>query len=155
MVIKVVSSGQAGVERAALDVAAANDIAIGGWCPKGSLAREKIDYPLVEGDSPSPTKAIEANVRDSDGTLLLTWGDMSGSVLKVIAIAARLKKALHIVKMNESPTTAAAEAWATKYNTKVLNVAGPTPTEVPNAYEEAHRYLKLLLVGDGEPAAKE
>ncbi len=147
MVIKVVSSGQPGVERAALDVAAANDIAIGGWCPKGSPART--EYPLVEGDSPSLTKTIEANIRDSDGTLLLSWGDVTGSVLKVVAIAARMKKALFIVNMKESPKTDGAEAWATKFNTKVLNVAGNTTAEVPTAYDEASQFIKLLLVGDG------
>ena len=65
------------MDRAALDVALENDIACGGWCPKGRLAEDgPIDakYPLTETESPLLTQRTEANVRDSDGTLILSGG---------------------------------------------------------------------------------
>ncbi len=151
MVIKIVSSGQAGVERAALDVALQNDIACGGWCPKGRRAEDGVveeKYPVVECDSPSATKVIELNVRDSDGTLLLGWGELAGSNLKVVAIAARMKRPVFYADLKKNPKIEDAEAWATKFNTKVLNVSGPKPSEVINAYDEASLFLRQLLVGE-------
>lgn len=151
MVIKIVNGGQTGVERAALDVAMNNDIACGGWCPKGRRAEDGAlaeKYPLVEGDTPSPTKVFEQNVRDSDGTLLLGWGDMQGTTLKVVAIGARLKKPIFYADLQKKPTVDEAENWARKFNTKVLHVSGAKTSEVPSAYEEAHAFLMKLLVGE-------
>lgn len=151
MVIKIVSGGQTGVDRAALDVALENDIACGGWCPKGRRAEDGVidkKYPLVESETTSNAKRTEANVRDSDGTLILTWGNMSGGTLSTAAVAGRLKKPLLVVKMAEPPTMEAIEAWVTRYLIRVLNVAGPRASEQPNAYDEAKVFLKALLIGD-------
>ena len=140
------------MERAALDVAINNDIAAGGWCPKGRRAEDgPLDekYPLVEGETPSPTKVIEQNVRDSDGTLLLGWGEMQGATLKVVAIGARLKKPIFYADLQKKPKVDEAENWARKFNTKVLHVSGSKTSEVAGAYAEAHAFLMQLLVGDG------
>ena len=72
---RVVSGGQTGVDRAALDVAIALGFAHGGWCPAGRLAEDgPIDarYPLRETPSADPSQRTEWNVRDSDATLVLT-----------------------------------------------------------------------------------
>jgi hypothetical protein len=154
MVLKITSSGQSGVDRAALDVAMENDIACGGWCPQGRRAEDgPIDakYPLVEMASPSPTRVIEANIRDSDGTLVLGWGPLGGNTLKAAAVAGRLKKPLFIVNMLESPTVENAVIWATHYNVRVLNVVGPKAGEFADAYTRAKEFLTRLLVGDEEP----
>ncbi len=151
MVIKILSSGQAGVERAALDVAIATEIDCGGWCAKGRMAEDgplDAKYPVVETNTMSATKSSEANIRDSDGTLLLVWGKMAGPTLKTAAIAARLNKSLFIANMSENPSVGEIEAWATKSKIKVLNVAGQKASEVPDAYNKAFKFLKVVLVGE-------
>ena len=155
VVIKIVSGGQTGVDRAALDVALENDIACGGWCPRGRLAEDgPIDpkYPVIETASTSPTERTEANVRDSDGTLLLTWGKLSGGTLKTAAIANRLRKTALVIDLKENPKVELAEGWATKFQIRVLNVAGPRASEAPEVYAAAKRFLTALLVGDGTTA---
>jgi hypothetical protein len=153
MVVKIMSGGQTGVDRAALDVALENDIACGGWCPKGRMAEDGVldpKYPLVETELASYPQRTEANIRDSDGTLLLTWGKMSGGTLKTAAIANRLRRPLLIIKMDESPKIEEAEAWANHYNIRVLNIAGPRASEVASAYDEAKNFLTGLLVQPDE-----
>jgi len=155
MVIKILSSGQTGVDRAALDVALDNDIACGGWCAKGKLAEDgPLDprYPLVEMDSPSATKRAEANVRDSDGTLIVVWGDKAGTTMKTAAIAARLKKPALVVNLalDHAAKIAEVEAWVERYHIRVLHITGSRASEVAQAYESAKAFLKTLLVGDEE-----
>ena len=74
---KIISGGQTGVDRAALDAALAAGIAVGGWCPKGRLAEDgplPDHYPLEETPSRRYRQRTQWNVRDSDGTLVLYWG---------------------------------------------------------------------------------
>ena len=155
MVIKVISGGQTGVDRAALDVAMENDIACGGWCPKGRQAEDgPIDakYPLVETDTLSVQQRTQNNVRDSDGTLILSSGPLGGGTLKTAAIATRMKKPLLVVNLAEKPDMESVVKWVEKANVKVLNVAGPRASESPDIYQKAHAFLKELLVGNEEEA---
>jgi predicted Rossmann-fold nucleotide-binding protein len=75
LIKRIISGGQTGVDRAALDVALELGIPCGGWCPKGRLAEDgSIDlrYPLKETNSSEYRERTEKNVEDSDGTLILT-----------------------------------------------------------------------------------
>src|SRR5262249_23041062 len=80
LMFRIISGGQAGVDRAALDFAIAHGIAYGGWCPKGGWAEDMPDppgllrhYPLLrETPSSDPSKRTEWNVRDSDATLVVS-----------------------------------------------------------------------------------
>lgn len=149
MVYKIVSGGQTGVDRAALDVALANDIACGGWCPKGRQAEDgPLDpkYPLVETPAPSPTQRTEWNVRDADGTLLLTWGPPLGGTFRTAAVAKRMKKPVFTIDMTQKPTVESVVEWIQSHNIHVLNVAGPRASEAPQAYEESKAFLLKLLV---------
>ena len=77
MLAKIVSGGQTGVDRAALDVALDLSLPCGGWCPKGRKAEDgpiAAHYPLTETPLDSYPQRTEWNVRDSDGTLVLTRG---------------------------------------------------------------------------------
>jgi hypothetical protein len=71
--IKIVSGGQTGADRAALDWALAHSVACGGWCSKGRKAENgPIDpkYPLKETPSDVYIQRTEWNVRDSDATVV-------------------------------------------------------------------------------------
>src|SRR5215217_2323846 len=91
--MKIVSGGQTGVDRAALDVALELGIECGGWCPAGRQAEDgPIDarYPLRETPSADPAQRTEWNVRDSDATLLLTTGAASPGTELTREVARRL-----------------------------------------------------------------
>ena len=78
---RIVSGGQTGVDRAALDVALELGIAQGGWCPRGRLAEDgriADRYRLVETESSEYRVRTEQNVLDSDGTLVLFRGVSGG-----------------------------------------------------------------------------
>lgn len=78
--VKIVSGGQSGADRAALDWAIQNDLPHGGWCPKGRIAEDgRIDsrYTLRETDSEGYRQRTRQNVVDSDGTLILNTGELS------------------------------------------------------------------------------
>ena len=81
MLTRIVSGGQTGVDRAALDVALELSIPCGGWCPKGRKAEDgalPARYPLKETPSEEYAQRTTWNVRDSDGTLILTHGAPTG-----------------------------------------------------------------------------
>jgi Circularly permutated YpsA SLOG family len=76
-IAKIISGGQTGVDRAALDVALELGIPCGGWCPKGRRAEDGAipdKYPVEENDSPEYPPRTARNVRAADGTLILTRG---------------------------------------------------------------------------------
>ena len=84
---KIVSGGQTGVDRAALDVARELSLACGGWCPRGRRAEDgaiPARYPLVETPRAAYPQRTEWNVRDSDATLVLA-SDVSGARIDIAA----------------------------------------------------------------------
>lgn len=77
-VARIISGGQTGADRAALDFAIAHDIPHGGWCPSGRLAEDgriPSRYQLRETPSPDYAQRTEWNVRDSDGTVIFSSED--------------------------------------------------------------------------------
>ena len=92
---KIVSGGQTGVDRAALDWARQHHIDHGGWCPKGRLASDGViptDYLLHETESSGYRQRTKRNVQDSDATLILSMGELDGGTLQTVEFAKRLKK---------------------------------------------------------------
>src|SRR6267142_1460190 len=101
MVERIVSGGQTGADRAALDFALASRIPIGGWVPKGRLAEDgripERYAGLVETESADPAVRTARNVRDSDGTLILSHGPLDGGSLFTHREAVRTgRPALHL-----------------------------------------------------------
>ncbi|MCX7173435.1 MAG: putative molybdenum carrier protein [Proteobacteria bacterium] len=85
IVTKIVSGGQTGVDRAALDWAVQQGIPHGGWCPKGRIAEDgAIDsrYELQETNSAKYPQRTKQNIIDSDGTLILNSGELDGGSLE-------------------------------------------------------------------------
>ena len=146
-IVKLVTGGQTGVDRASLDVALARGIPCGGWCPRGRIAEDGIiheKYPLTETESPDPSQRTELNVRDSDATLVL-W-DGRGVDGTKLTIECAQKYARPLIRMNPSQCDRPRfEEWVRRYKPKVLNIAGPRESTHPGIYQEALRFLMELF----------
>jgi hypothetical protein len=145
---KIVSGGQTGVDRAALDAARRLGLPCGGWCPCGRRAEDGTlasDYPLCETPSEDYAERTEWNVRDSDGTLVLTRGRAAGGTALTIAIARRLGKPVLVFDLARRPDPAAVGSWADAASVVTLNVAGPRESQQPGVHAQALRFLTLAL----------
>lgn len=148
LVKKVVSGGQAGVDRAALDVALERGLACGGWCPQGRKAEDgPIDarYPLRETPTASYATRTVWNVRDAEGTLVITRGELSGGTAQTVQVARRLRKPFLVLDLARDPDVSIAQAWLDEHAITVLNVAGPRESKSPGIYDQAVRFLRHLL----------
>src|SRR5438874_13738009 len=144
MLTKIVSGGQTGVDRAALDVALELGIPCGGWCPKGRRAEDgpiPERYPLTETPWSGYPQRTQWNVRDSDGTLVLLNGEPDRGTRLTIELAARRKKPCLVVNLMDRPDPSDVWAWADANGVSVLNVAGPRASECPNIYADAAQFL--------------
>jgi hypothetical protein len=148
MIDRIVSGGQTGVDRAALDVARALDIPCGGWCPCGRLAEDgPIDprYPLRETPNADYAERTRWNVRDSDGTLVLTWGPPANGTAYTIECARELNKPHLVVDLANAPDRLSVQFWLAQHAIGILNVAGPRASKASKIYDAARQFLKCLL----------
>lgn len=142
------SGGQTGVDRAALDVALELGIPCGGWCPRGRLAADgpiAARYPLDETPSRAYAQRTEWNVRDSDGTLLLTRTRPRGGSAFTLRRARRIRRPLLVVDLSLAREAAALRAWAQSEGVSTLNVAGPRESTSPGVYGDAAAFLRAAL----------
>jgi hypothetical protein len=147
-VLKIVSGGQSGVDRAALDVALELGVPCGGWCPRGRVAEDgriARRYPLRETPSASYGQRTRWNVRDSDATLILNLGHLSGGTRLTVEIAATLGRPWRLVDLADPPTADMLAGWIRARAVEVLNVAGPRESGRPGAYLAAARFLRGVL----------
>jgi hypothetical protein len=145
---RLISGGQSGVDRAALDAALAAGIAIGGWCPRGRLAEDGVigaRYPLRETPSADPAQRTEWNVRDSDGTLILHRGPLTGGTALTADCARQCGRPLRLLDLEATPALTPIEAWLRGQGIRVLNVAGPRESEAPGIGAAALDLLQRLL----------
>lgn len=148
---KIVSGGQTGVDRAALDVALELGIEAGGWCPRGRLAEDGVipaGYPLEETETSDYAVRTELNVRDSDGTLVITWAPPSEGTAYTVGMARKHGKPCFVVDLREDDTPDAAARWLDEHRIRVLNVAGPRASKFPHIYDLAVDFLGRLLHGE-------
>ncbi len=141
---KIVSGGQTGVDRAALDAAMALGLPVGGWCPKGRRAEDGVidlRYPLIETPDEQYAQRTVWNVRDSDGTLVLLFDKPSPGTNVTIEEANALGKALLLVDLTTNPEEMEVLGWLEANGILVLNVAGPRESEAPGIYEAARAFL--------------
>jgi hypothetical protein len=134
--LKIISGGQTGADRAALDWAIKNGIPHGGWCPKGRRAEEgPIDarYDLAETLSADYLQRTEWNVRDSDGTVIFSLADwLTGGSFKTLEFAIKHQKPhLHLSAANKDNAASELKKWIQQNNIRVLNVAGPRASKEP------------------------
>jgi hypothetical protein len=145
---KIVSGGQTGVDRAALDAALDLGLPCGGWCPRGRRAEDgpiPDRYLLAETPTDEYPQRTEWNVRDSDGTLILTRGAPDRGTALTARLAARLRKPCLEVDLNDPPSPAAVRAWAQAHEVWVLNVAGPRESHAPGIHGQAVQFLREVL----------
>jgi len=145
---KIVSGGQTGVDRAALDVALELGIPCGGWCPKGRKAEDgpiDIRYPLKETNSGNYRIRTERNVRESDGTLIFTWREPKGGTALTIKFAQKYKKPYLVVDLSEGGDPETVERWGEVEKIKILNIAGLRERELPGIYHRTVQFLREVF----------
>lgn len=149
--MKIVSGGQTGVDRAALDVAIKLGIDFGGWCPKGMLAEDGcIDkrYNLKQTLTPDYETRTEKNVIHSDGTLIICrYKPNVGTLLTILFCAQHGKPVLWIkpdkrVKKSDIKKTI---EWMKRNNIETLNCAGPRLSKDPQIYSIAFNFISKLI----------
>jgi hypothetical protein len=146
--LKIVSGGQTGVDRAALDIALELGIPCGGWCPKGRIAEDgPIDpiYPLIETDSPGYFERTEKNVVDSDGTLVLNRGPLNGGTALTIEYLEKHRKPYRVIDMGNGTHPQEVILWLRSQRVQVLNVAGPRESKCPGIYQDSKVFLSRSL----------
>ncbi len=147
--LRIVSGGQTGVDRAALDVAGQLGIPRGGWCPKGRRAEDGVldaEYPLTETPSAMYEQRTMWNVRDADATLLLArTAPLSGGTEYTRTVAEGLKKPYLVVLLDGRASIAVTAEWLRRNDVGVLNVAGPRESGQPGVYEDASAFLRDLF----------
>ncbi len=144
----IVSGGQAGVDRAALEVALALGLECRGWCPRGRRAEDgRIPdrFPLREAATPRYPERTRLNVRDSDATLILGLGELRGGTALTASEARRQGRALLVVDLDGTPDPDRIRAWLITSEVRVLNVAGPRESERPGTAERAAALLRRVF----------
>lgn len=149
MISKLISGGQTGVDRAALDVAIALTIHHGGWCPKGRLAEDGViaaHYLLQETLSENPLVRTQQNVLDADATLIFflsiedAYQDGTGAT---IDCCKKYQKDYFLHMAEEKTTDQRCLDWLlSNQQITVLNIAGPRESN----WKEAYRYTKVHLM---------
>jgi hypothetical protein len=151
-VTRIVSGGQTGADRAALDAAVTLGLPHGGWCPPGGWAEDLTEppgllarYPMLS-ETPDPDVAMrtEWNVRDSDATLVLVLSDLSvsGGTRLTVDVAEELGRPSLVARADDA---AGIGAWLASIAGDVLNVAGPRESEDPGVYGAAYGTLVAVL----------
>ncbi len=130
---KIVSGGQTGADQGALDAALKLGHPCGGWCPKGrksEAGRIPDKYPLQEHTSTKYPARTEMNFRDSDGSLIFTYGEPTGGTALTVKLARLHRKPVYIFDFEENALNQDPEKvwlWGHENNVFTLNVAGPWP----------------------------
>jgi len=148
MIQKIISGGQTGVDRAALDAAIKLTIPHGGWIPQGRLTEDgplPPEYQLQETRSTSYADRTEKNVLDADATLIISRGPLTGGSEYTREMAVKHKRLWLHLDLKKIPAFQAAIAindWISKKGIAILNVAGPRASKDPKIYKDTLNILE-------------
>ncbi len=149
--MKIISGGQTGVDRAALDVALKHGIESGGWCPTGrrdEFGRIPDHYPVRELEDGGFTERTLRNVEDSDGTVIIHPGNLSGGTEQTFKFCVERRRPYELIDASHVSTEKAMQlidSFVRENNISTLNVAGPRASEWPSGYDYAFRALDNFL----------
>ena len=149
--MKIISGGQTGVDRAALDVALRHGIESGGWCPAERLdefGKIPDHYPIQELQGSSFTERTLQNVKDSDGTIVVYPGKLEGGTEQTVRFCIELKRPHELIDASKISTEGAVKLigdFVDKNKINILNLAGPRQSEWPEGYDYASRVLDIFL----------
>jgi len=151
MLSRIISGGQTGADRAALDLALKFGIPHGGWIPQDRLAEDgrlSDKYNLKELPTDSYAARTEKNVIDSDGTVIFSHGKPSGGTELTREMAVKHGKKMIVIDLNLTKSTDAASSvvsWIQSQSIKTLNVAGPRASEDAGIYQDVFRILEMVV----------
>ena len=152
----IISGGQTGADRAALDAALDAGVEIGGWVPRGRRAEDgelnEKYAALKETDSPHYEARTRCNVRDSDATLIISHGALHGGSRYTREMAEEMGKPFMHVDLDQLPHDLALtmiREWLGTLEGETLNVAGPRESSDGKIYKAVKRIITDLLKSDG------
>lgn len=157
---KIISGGQTGVDRGALDAALAADFPCGGWCPPGRLAEDGIipeQYPLIEMPCGRYRQRTIKNLRDAHGTLIIYFGAPKTGTLLTANECLRRKLQHLLIDASQFSVDQAiglAARFIEENRVETLNVAGPRASAAPEAYHYAFDLVSGILQQVGMSAPK-
>jgi len=145
---RIISGGQTGVDRGALDAAMLLGIPHGGWCPRGRLAEDgriPKHYRLAETPSRDYAARTEQNVVDSDATLILCRGPLRGGTKLTRYLTTRHDRPCLVVDLDAPPPKDEIHQWLQAHKVAVLNVAGPRESQRPGIGVAAATFIGQLF----------
>ena len=148
---RIVSGGQTGVDRGALDAALAAGFSCGGWCPEGRMAEDGAippRYPLTELPGAGCQQRTKRNVMDSDGTLVIHFGELSGGTQMTVRYCEQLRKPVLVLDgdaLAPEEIAAMASQFVTANEIAILNVAGPRETSHKGAAQNSRQVVTRLI----------
>lgn len=148
--MKIISGGQTGADQAALDAALFLNIPHGGWLPRGRRTEQgplPLRYALQELKSARYRDRTEKNVLSSDGTLICSFGPLTGGSALTEALTIRHNRPFLHVDFDQTTASAArqmVEAWLSATQIRIMNVAGPRASNEPRIYDAVFSLLTTL-----------
>lgn len=148
--MKIISGGQTGADRAALDAAIKMGIPHGGWLPKGRKTEDgplPRRYALQEIDSKNYKHRTEKNVVESDGTLIVAYGPLTGGTALTESLTIKHDRPclmLDLEEISQAQAVEAAQKWLRNEQIAILNVAGPRASGEPRIYEAVKKLLLAI-----------
>ena len=149
--MKIISGGQTGVDRAALDVALKRGIQCGGWCPAGRLdefGRIPDHYPVKKVEQGSFAGRTLQNVKDSDGSVIIYCVELRGGTEYTLTCCKELQRPHIVIDAARRSAEAAGKAivdFVRGHEIETLNVAGPRQSEWQEGYNYAVTALEIFL----------
>jgi hypothetical protein len=148
MKIKIISGGQTGADRAALDFALENSIPCGGFCPKGRKAEDgtiPAKYPLSETESDQYDERTQLNIENTDGTLIIYQDKFDLGTELTLGLCNKIGKPVILVKSDDEETIQIIQTWIKINKIKVLNVAGPRISNDPGVFDLTIKILRKIF----------
>lgn len=151
MIIKIISGGQTGADQAALDAAIVTGTPHGGWVPEGRMTERgplSSKYQMDEMIGGGYSERTEKNVVESDGTVIISHGQLTGGSEYTMAVAQKHERPCIHIDLNDqrmSDAVQAIHAWLRKNMVQVMNVAGPRASKDEKIYKAVFSLMEEVV----------